>query len=283
MFGQGLKGNTVVHYHANIRTALEYAYQMGYIQNNPADKVKRPKIELFIGSFYNEQEMSVLFKKAKDDLLKVPIMLAAFYGLRRSEVLGVKWSAIDFDNNTITIKHTVNEIREDGKLKIITKDRTKNKASYRTLPLVEEIVLDLKEWKIQQESNKKLFGKSYNTKYKDYVCVDKMGSIIKPGYVTQHFSILLENKGLRHIRFHDLRHSCASLLLARGVSMKEIQEWLGHSNYSTTANIYAHLDTNSKQNSANALTNIFRVKENTKKENEESDSSSSNNLIRAVS
>lgn len=182
-----------------------------------------------------------------------------FIGLRRSEVLGIKWSAIDFENNTITIRHTVNEVRVDGKYKIITKDRTKNKSSYRTLPLVEEIKKALNDLKTEQENNMQICRKSYNTEYKEYVCLDRMGDIIKPGYVTQHFSILLKTKRLRHIRFHDLRHSCASLLLARGISMKEIQEWLGHSNFSTTANTYAHLDTKSKQNSANALTNILKA------------------------
>lgn len=280
MYMQGLKGHTVLHYHANIRTALEYAYQMGYILNNPADRVKRPKKDLFIGDFYNEQEMYILFEKSKGDPLEIPIMLSAFYGLRRSEVLGIKWNAIDFANNSISIKHTVNEIRENGKVKIIMKDRTKNKSSYRTLPLVDEIIVALKELKSEQESNKKLFGNSYNKKHEDYVCVDKMGSIIKPGYVSQHFPFLLSKKNLRHIRFHDLRHSCASLLLAKKVSMSQIQEWLGHSNYSTTANIYAHLDTNSKQKSAKALVNIF--KNTAKKENEEINSSSSNKLINVI-
>ena len=85
---------------------------------------------------------------------------------------------------------------------------------------------------------------------------------IQPGYMTKHFQLLLKKNNLRKIRFHDLRHSCASLLLSRGVSLKEIQEWLGHSNYNSTANIYAHLDTTAKQNSANALSNIFSGKKN---------------------
>jgi len=80
-----------------------------------------------------------------------------------------------------------------------------------------------------------------------------MGNIIKPGYLTNAFSKLLEKNDMRHIRFHDLRHTCASLLLKNGVSMKQIQEWLGHSDFSTTANIYAHLDYNSKLNSAQAM------------------------------
>ena len=93
--------------------------------------------------------------------------------------------------------------------------------------------------------------------------------LVRPDYVSEHFKILLNNLGLRHIRFHDLRHSCASLLLAKGIPMKAIQEWLGHSNFSTTANIYAHLDSNSKQLSAQVITSAFE----TKKEIEESDSS----------
>ena len=83
--------------------------------------------------------------------------------------------------------------------------------------------------------------------------MDEIGNIISPNYVTTAFSKLLEKNGMRHIRYHDLRHSCASLMLANGVPMKQIQEWLGHSDFSTTANIYAHLDYRSKQASADAM------------------------------
>ena len=85
------------------------------------------------------------------------------------------------------------------------------------------------------------------------LCVDEIGNIIRPNYVSEQFPKLLEKNGLRPIRFHDLRHSCASLLLANGVPMKQIQEWLGHSDFSTTANIYAHLDYASKLSSAQAM------------------------------
>ena len=80
---------------------------------------------------------------------------------------------------------------------------------------------------------------------------------VKPGYLSQHFPILLKNNNMRRIRFHDLRHSCASLLYANGVSLKQIQEWLGHSDVSTTSNIYIHLDYNSKVSSANAILSVF--------------------------
>ena len=98
--------------------------------------------------------------------------------------------------------------------------------------------------------------------YLEYVCVNEIGDLIKPHYVTESFPKLLKAKGMRQIRYHDLRHSCASLLLANGVPMKQIQEWLGHSDFSTTANIYAHLDYSSKLTSADAMLNGLGFEQN---------------------
>lgn len=272
-----LSANTVIHHHALIRKCLDYAFKMDIIPSNPADKIQRPKIEQFISSFYTKSELNTLFEKSKNDPLELIILVTAFYGLRRSEVLGLQWDSFDFENKTITIKHTVTITNTEGNnRKIEGKDRTKNKSSYRTLPLFDNIATKLLEFKEKQESFKKAFGNTYNKKFLQYVFVNPQGKIIRPDYVTQHFSILLENIGLKHIRFHDLRHSCASLLLAKGIPMKSIQEWLGHSNFSTTANLYAHLDSNSKKKSAEVLYNALNVTD-TKKENEESASSSSTN------
>lgn len=152
--------------------------------------------------------------------------------------------------------------------------KTKNKSIYRSLPLLDDIADKLLELKEKQEAFKNAFGKTYNRKYLDYVFVNPQGRLICPDYISEHFSILLNKIGMKHIRFHDLRHSCASLLLAKGIPMKAIQEWLGHSNFSTTANLYAHLDVNSKKLSADALVNALKFTD-TKKENEENTSSSS--------
>lgn len=204
-----------------------------------------------------------LFEKSKVDPLELIIFITAFYGLRRSEAAGLKWSAIDFENNTITIKHTLVQVSIKGQRQVVGKDKTKNKTSYRTLPLVPEVTEVLKKFKQIQENNKKAYKKSYNSKYQEYLCVDNFGNIITPDFITKHFRRLLKNSELKIIRFHDLRHSCTSLLLARGIPLKEIQAWLGHSNFNTTANIYAHLDTNVKQKSANVLSNILNGQKNT--------------------
>ena len=112
------------------------------------------------------------------------------------------------------------------------------------------------------QENRKVCGRSYCTDYLDYIYVDPMGKRIRPDFLSQHFPDFLVAHQMKRIRFHDLRHSCASLLYANGVSLKEIQEWLGHSDISTTSNIYTHLDFSSKVSSANAIVNIFP--ENTK-------------------
>lgn len=253
----GVTTNTVLHYHANIRKALKHALKNDLINTNPADKIERPKKNDFVGSFYNKQETNILFEKVKGELIELAVILAAFYGLRRSEVVGLKWTAINFENKTISIRHTVTPVYFEGKEHIIEKDRAKNKPSRRTLPLVpafEDLLLRIREL---QALNKLICANSYCTDYEEYVYLDKLGQRIKPGYITQNFTRTLKKNGLRHIRYHDLRHSCASLLLANGVSMKEIQEWLGHSNYSTTANIYSHLEYSSKVSSASTMSGVL--------------------------
>ena len=248
-----VKASTVIHYHTIIHRSLKYAVKIDVIPVNPASKIERPRQERFIGSFYDKNEVNQLFEVARGTKLEIPILLGAFYGLRRSEAVGLKWSAIDFNNNTLIVRHTVTSFSIDGKEMIYASDSTKNKSSMRTLPLVPAFKEKLLAAKEQQESNRKLCGRSYNKEFLDYVCVDELGVRIRPNYVTTAFPKLLEEYGLRKIRFHDLRHSCASLLLANNVPMKQIQDWLGHSDFATTANIYAHLDFNSKLVSAQAM------------------------------
>ena len=256
LLDEGLSGNTVKHYHANIRKALQYAMKTDIILSNPADKVDLPKIEEYKPKFYTSVEVKVLLNEVIGTKLEIPVMIDCFYGFRRSEVIGLKWSAVDFENDTITINHTITQ--SNGKL--IIRDKTKTKSSKRSLPLepiVKSFLLELKE---KQEKNKELCGDSYNQEYLEYICVDNCGNLIRPDYVTETFLKLLKKKKLKIIRFHDLRHTCASILLKNGANMKEIQAWLGHSNYNTTANLYAHLDTSSVCNTGKVITNVFGTK-----------------------
>ena len=257
---QGYTTNTVIHYHAVLHQALAYAVKNDYILSNPADRVKRPKKNKHISSFYTKEEILTLLDIAKDDPIYIPIVLSAYYGFRRSETLGMRWSAIDFENKTITVNHKVTELTENGKTIVYAEDKLKTKSSYRTLPLIPVVEEKLLEHKAKLERNQKLFGNNYCKEYMDYVCIDEMGKLFRPNFVSDHFGWLLKKYGLKKLTFKELRHSCASMLVAEGIPMKSIQEWLGHSNFSTTADIYSHIDYHAKQQSAAAIGNALQSK-----------------------
>ena len=242
--------NTVIHYHAVIHSALKYAVKTDMLIQNVADKVDRPRKNSFQPVFLSAEAMQKMFEALRGTKLELPVLVAAFYGLRRGEVVGLKWDAIDFEQGTISVKRTVTSTIIDGKYQEFEQQSAKTKSSLRTLPLIgsfREYFMQVKE---AQELNKKICGNCYNYEYDGFVFVDEMGERMRAQYLTCAFPKFLEKHGLRCMRFHDLRHSCASLLLANGVPLKQIQEWLGHSDFRTTANIYAHLDYRSKISSA---------------------------------
>ena len=251
-----VKAMTVTKYHANISAALGYAFQKGYIPSYEAimKKVTRPTPDRYTGKFLKESETIELINAVNGNKLELGVLFGAFYGLRRSEIVGLRWVSINFEANTITIEHTVTVANVSGKNVIVADDTTKTKSSYRTLPLIPVIRKKLLAVKEEQELNRKLCGKSYNKAEGHYIYTDALGNRIKPDYLSGTFPEFLVKHGFNRMRFHDLRHSCASLLLANGVPLKAIQDWLGHSDYAITANIYAHLDYKSKIDSAGAMT-----------------------------
>ena len=248
-----VKPNSVIHYHAVIHQALKYAMKTDLVPQNVAMKVDRPKKNDYQPVFLDAEELQHLFEVVKGTKLELPVLVAAFYGLRRGEVCGLKWDAIDFERGMITIKHTVTSMQVDGKTKMYAQDSAKTKSSMRTLPLVGSFAEYFREVKAAQELNKQVCGNCYNYEYDGFVFVDELGERMKPDYLTSQFPAFIQRHGMKKMRFHDLRHSCASLLLANGVPLKQIQDWLGRSDFSTTANIYAHLDYSSKLSSAQVM------------------------------
>lgn len=173
-----------------------------------------------------------MIEEVEGTKLEVPVTLSLAYGFRRSEALGLRWEDIDFEGNRIVVRHTVVEgIEEDGRRILVEKDTMKAKASRRTVPLFEPITTMLKdEWGRKKGLNP------------TFVCSDSKGQMMKPDVLSHDFKKFLADHGLRHIRYQDLRHSCASLLLAAHVPLIQVQHWLGHGSMLTTANLYAHLD-----------------------------------------
>ena len=162
----------------------------------------------------------------------------------------MKWDSIDFNKGLITIKHTVVKYTA-----LVEKDKTKNASSYRSFPLLPEMQTLFLDLKRQEAENRKLFGQSYAQN--DYVFKWDDGRTFAPDFVSQKFPKLLTQHGLPHIRFHELRHSCASNLIAMGFGLKDVQEWLGHADIQMTANIYSHLDVARKQAMADKLGAVF--------------------------
>ena len=199
-----LKGTTVQRFHANIHKAMKYARKHDLIASNPMDNVERPKSQRYVGAFYSVSELETLFQAVKGDPCEFPVLMAAFYGLRRSEIMGLRWRAIDFENNLITIDHTVVQCMCDGTTITVEKDRTKNQSSCRSMPLVPQYRDLLLRMKVRQECCRKLCGNCYTES--EYIFVNDMGEPYQPNYVTQHFKLVLRKNHLRNIRFHDLRH-----------------------------------------------------------------------------
>lgn len=257
-----VKSNIVIHYHAIIRLALCYARKMGYIKENPIEQVEKPEKNKFVGTYYTSDEVNQPISLTKGTKLEIAVIFACFYGIRRSECVGLRWSTFDFENNIFHINHTVVLTSVNGKRTLVTKDAAKTDATIRSMPLSADIKKRLLEIKCMQENNKKRLKKNYNNQWTDYLMVTESGDLISPDYVTDAFRRLVKKNKMRHIRFHDLRHTCASLLLNKGkgkVTMKDIQARLGHSDYKTTANIYAHLDLSSKYSSLETLASIIEI------------------------
>ena len=198
--------NTVIHYHAVIHSALKYAVKTDMLIQNVADKVDRPRKNSFQPVFLSADEMQKMFEALRGTKLELPVLVAAFYGLRRSEVVGLKWDAIDFEQGTISVKRTVTSTIIDGKYQEFEQQSAKTKSSLRTLPLIgsfREYFMQVKE---AQELNKQVCGNCYNYEYDGFVFVDELGERMRVEYLTNAFPKFLESHGLRRMRFHDLRH-----------------------------------------------------------------------------
>lgn len=209
------------HYHANIRKSLVDAVRVyKLIKYNPAADVEQSKKDNFVSGYYNAQQLTEMFEVFRGSSIELPVILAAYYGFRRSEVLGLQWSSIDFKKHTITVSHTLSCINIEGKRETIVKAKTKNKTSFRSLPLIPQVEEILLEARKKQKHNQKICGRNYNTEYLDFICVNDVERIIYPDTVTRTFTEQLEKSGMERILFHDLRHSCTSLLLANGSQPK---------------------------------------------------------------
>lgn len=221
------------------RRVLDTAVLLGDIPTNPAARIQLPR-EKEKGNreekivYLTESEAQEVINAFSGEPLEAMVYITLYYGLRRSEILGLQWSAIDFEKDTMAIRHVVVKSRT-----VEAKDTTKSynsRRSFKLLPEVKELLLNLKH---EQEMLREFYGNTYIEN--DYVFKYDNGKPYLPDYVTRKFQKVLAAHGLRKMRFHDLRHTTASVLFDKGWDVNEIREWLGHADIETTANIYTHL------------------------------------------
>lgn len=237
--------------HKNIISqTLDLAVQTKLIPANPCQFVELPQNVRYESTFYTAAQLQELFTALQGDELLPLVKITALYGLRRSELLGLQWDSIDFERKTMAIRHTISKVTE-----VVAKDKTKNASSRRTFPLIPEAEAIFRRAKELEQQNRAAFGREYQENAYVFKWAD--GHPYSPDYISHRFNRLLKNHGLPHIRFHELRHSCASLLIDLGFTLKDVQEWLGHSDIKMTANIYAHLDTARKTNMADSIAARF--------------------------
>jgi integrase len=254
-------GNTVLHFHAYLHKTLQDAVnddeQYPYFQVNPASKTKRPQHQKYVPNVYSKDSLTKLFTVLGQNHLFMVVLMDATYGMRRSELMGLKWSAIDFDRKTITVKQAAVRCMVNGKFQTLIKPVLKTKSSFRSFKLTEEVQAVLELEKARQKVNRRKYGDAYSAEYIDYIFVDDLGNLRDPDLISKQFKRALVKNNLEIIRFHDLRHTCASMLLDGGLSLKEIQAYLGHGQLSTTADIYTHLNSSHQQKSSDLAGQII--------------------------
>jgi integrase len=233
------------HYKTIIKCALNLAVEEELIDINPFVNIKLPKVQPRNYSWFSTEKLNSFLDDIRKEPLYPVVLFTGFYGLRKSEVLGLKWSAVNLESGTFRIQHTV----VDSHGHTIAKDTIKNVSSNRELPISDKIRAVLLELKDKENANRAVYGDTYNEN--DYIFKQDNGVPFSPQFVTNKFNYLLDYCGFPHIRFHDLRHSCASQMLSDGYSIVDISKWLGHATVTVTQNIYSHVDNLRKQEIAN--------------------------------
>ncbi|NLU09404.1 MAG: site-specific integrase [Tepidanaerobacter acetatoxydans] len=240
--GQTLSGTSILYIHRTLSRALKQAERQRLINRNSCDFVETPKKNKnFKAKFVHPDDIGKYLNAFKGHYLYIAVCLAMFCGLRRGEVLGLQWKDIDWKASIINIRHNMT----DEGLKAPKSGET------RTIPLTEAMKEILKEQKRKQQRFMEMLWDEYYRS--DFVVTYDDGTLIKPRALSKNFAAVLRKANLELVRFHDLRHTAASLMIHEGVELKTVSEILGHSSISITADIYGHVIEEKKKQAAQKL------------------------------
>lgn len=230
---QGLSGTTCLHVHRVLHTALNYAVKtLRVLKANPASDVTAPKAsprKLEV----DENALAMLLGATKGTRLETPIQVAATTGLRRGELLALRWSGVDFERKRLVVSESLEETIEFG-----LRFKLPKSGKVRVIPLADALVEALKSHKAKQNQERVRLGSAYTDQ--GLVFCNEDGSTWPPDTLTRQFAAFVKLLGMKGFRLHDVRHCFASISLKQGTSVKEVSELLGHSSASVTLSIYAH-------------------------------------------
>lgn len=258
----GLSAKTVRHIAVIVRESLKQALRLKYIKYNPHDAVVLPKKEIFKGDTLSVEEVKHLMNDAKGEELYPLVMTAIFTGMRRGELLGLQWENVDFDAGIIHVEQSLCRIDdgfdENGKhhtKRVLMEPKTQ--MSKRVIPITQPLMHILKEHKKSQDNYKSQISDIYNLEL-DLVFANNIGEFMQDRSLLRDFYTMLDKYNITRVRFHDLRHTFASMLLESGTEGKLVQELLGHASISTTMDIYAHITTGQKMKTVEKLSEILK-------------------------
>lgn len=250
MVERGLAPRTVQYARAILRKALNQALKWGYVARNVATLVDPPKVKRHEITPLDASHAGRFLDAARDDRLRALFTVGVALGLRQGELLGLRWEDVDFATGTLTVRKQLQRI--DGKPQLVD---LKTERSRRTLPLPAVTASALRAHRARQSQERLLAG----SRWQDWglVFASTIGTPLDPRNLTDRYKALLAQAGLPNIRFHDMRHSCASLLIAQGVPLEIVSRILGHSQISLTMNTYVHLLPQAQQQAADAMDRLF--------------------------
>jgi len=248
-----LSDRTILHHHRLLCALFNDAVEWQVIPYNPAGRVKPPKVKKKQAGYYNEKQAGALLEALETEPLKykVLVILALATGARRGEVMGLEWKDVNFETDTIEVRQVSQYLPEKG---IFVKE-PKNETSKRVISIPASVMDLLKTYRKEWLENRLLMGDLWQGSEMLFTSWD--GKPMHPDTITSWFIKFLKRHNLPHIAFHALRHTSASLLIAEGVNLKSVSRRLGHSNISTTGDIYAHALRSVDQEAAAKLDNLF--------------------------
>lgn len=270
-----LSERTILHHHRLIASILTAGVQWGFILNNPASRIKAPKVERKEAKHYDIDQTEYILELIQNEPIKYKTMitLAIYGGMRMGELAALEWSDIDFDNNLLRINKSLQHLSDKG---IFVKS-TKNETSDRIISIPGTVINLLREYKVWQNGEKATLGDLWNDDYNN-IFTSHNGSYIFPStiskwfldFIRKHNNSIMNNNAipeedkpkylLDRINFHGLRHTSATILINQGVDVPTVSKRLGHARTSTTTDIYAHSLKKADTEAAEKLENLFNKK-----------------------